>query len=155
MPCLETEVVVGAERSVRCIPSLADFFFVFYMAIMRWVLISIFVAIILEYFNDSNAEEVPTCPLLASPLFLASPLHLALPLGKPTPLKHPSSLHSHPTPHFPKGVSIKYDDIESFQRKWLEFDVRSTSYIRTVDLGLLLYACSNNHAEAQTLRETH
>ena len=58
-------------------------------------------------------------------------------------------------PHFPKGVSIKYDDIESFQRKWLEFDVRSTSYIRTVDLGLLLYACSNNHAEAQTLRETH
>ena len=72
------------------------FFFVFYMGFMGWVLVSIFVAIVLEYFNDSNAEE---------------------------------------------GVSIKYDDIESFQRKWLEFDVKNSSYIRTVDLGLLLYAC--------------
>jgi len=71
-------------------------FFIFYMAFMGWVLVSIFVAIILEYFNDSNAEE---------------------------------------------GVSIKFDDIESFQRKWLEFDPKSSSYIRTVDLGLLLYAC--------------
>ena len=33
------------------------FFFIFYMAFMGWVLVSIFVAIILEYFNDSNAEE--------------------------------------------------------------------------------------------------
>lgn len=72
------------------------FFFVFYMAFMQWVLISIFVAIILEYFNESNAE---------------------------------------------KGVDIKFDDVETFQRKWLEFDVGSTSYIKTVDLGLLLYSC--------------
>jgi len=64
--------------------------------LMGWVLVSIFIAIILEYFNESNWED---------------------------------------------GVSIKFDDIESFQRKWLEFDVNSTSYIRTVDLGLLLYAC--------------
>ena len=27
------------------------------------------------------------------------------------------------------------------QRKWLEFDHKSSSYIRTVDLGLLLYSC--------------
>ena len=46
------------------------FFFVFFMGFMRWVLISIFVAIILEYFNDSNSEE---------------------------------------------GISISYEDIESFQ----------------------------------------
>ena len=60
------------------------------------VLVSIFVAIMLDYFNDSNYED---------------------------------------------GISVKYDDIESFQRKWLEFDVQATSYMRTVDLGLLLYAC--------------
>lgn len=72
------------------------FFFIFYMTFMGWVLVSIFVAIIIEYFNDSNAEE---------------------------------------------GVSIKFDDLESFQQKWLEFDVSNSSYIRTVDLGLLLFAC--------------
>jgi len=71
-------------------------FFVFYMSFMGGVLVSIFVAIILDYFNECNSEE---------------------------------------------GISVKYDDIENFQRKWLEFDVRSSSYIRTVDLGLLLYAC--------------
>lgn len=77
-------------------PATVYFFFIFYMAFMQWVLISIFVAIILEYFNDLNAEE---------------------------------------------GTAITFEDVESFQRKWLEFDVNSTSYIKTVDLGLLLYAC--------------
>jgi len=72
------------------------FFFLFYVGFMGWVLVSIFVAIMLDYFNDSNYED---------------------------------------------GISVKYDDIESFQRKWLEFDVQATSYMRTVDLGLLLYAC--------------
>jgi hypothetical protein len=78
------------------LPATVYFFFVFYMAFMQWVLISIFVAIILEYFNESNAE---------------------------------------------KGVDIKFEDVESFQLKWLEFDVGSTSYVKTVDLGLLLYSC--------------
>ena len=78
------------------LPFTVFFFFLFYMSFMQWILISIFVAIILEYFADANSEE---------------------------------------------GVQIKFEDIESFQRKWLEFDIKGTSYIRTVDLGLLLYAC--------------
>lgn len=100
--------------------ALIYFYFLFYMGFMGWVLVSIFVAVILDYFNDSDSKM---------------------------------------------AIDIKFDDIESFQRKWLEFDVsstssipilaftlthtptfaraqvRSTSYIRTVDLGLLLYAC--------------
>ena len=72
------------------------FFFVFYMAFMGWVLISIFIAIILDYFNESNADD---------------------------------------------KVAVRYDDIEAFQRKWLEFDVSNTSFIKTNDLGLLLYSC--------------
>jgi hypothetical protein len=71
-------------------------FFIFYVGIMQWVLISIFVAIILEYFNESNSDD---------------------------------------------GVDIKQDDVIQFQRKWLEFDVGATSYIRTIDLGLLLFSC--------------
>lgn len=59
--------VAGVEPPL---PVTVYFFFVFFMGFMRWVLISIFVAIILEYFNDSNSEE---------------------------------------------GISISYEDIESFQ----------------------------------------
>ena len=71
-------------------------FFLAFMALMGWVLISIFVAIILDYFNEASAED---------------------------------------------ALSITYEHVELFQRKWLEFDPRSTSYIRRDDLGLLLFTC--------------
>ena len=48
---------------------------------------------------------------------------------------------SYATSNYEEGISIKFEDIESFQRKWLEFDRENTSYMRTIDLGLLLYAC--------------
>ena len=47
---------------------------------------------------------------------------------------------SYATSNYEEGISIKFEDIESFQRKWLEFDRGNTSYMRTIDLGLLLYA---------------
>jgi hypothetical protein len=53
---------------------------------------------------------------------------------------------SYATSNYEEGISIKFEDIESFQRKWLEFDRENTSYMRTIDLGLLLYACM--HAAA-------
>ena len=70
-------------------------YFLLFMMFMGWVLVSIFVAIILDYFTSSE-----------------------------------------------DGLSIAYEDIEEFQRKWLEFDVRNTGYISTMDVGLLLFACS-------------
>ena len=48
---------------------------------------------------------------------------------------------SYATSNYEEGISIKFEDIESFQRKWLEFDRENTSYMRTIDMGLLLYAC--------------
>jgi len=70
--------------------------YAFFICFVGWVLIAIFVAVMLDYFNDSNYEE---------------------------------------------GISVKFDDIASFQRKWLEFDPQGTSFMRTNDLGLLLFAC--------------
>ena len=71
-------------------------YFLVYMMFMGWVLVSIFVAIILDYFHEAGSED---------------------------------------------GLSIAFEDIEEFQRKWLEFDTANTAYISTVDLGLLLYSC--------------
>ena len=72
-------------------------YFLLFMMFMGWVLVSIFVAIILDYFNESGSED---------------------------------------------GLTIAYEDIEEFQRKWLEFDVRNSGYISTMDVGLLLFSCN-------------
>ena len=72
-------------------------YFLAYMMLMGWVLLSVFVAIILDYFHAAGSED---------------------------------------------GLQIALEDIEEFQRKWLEFDVTNSAYINTLDLGLLLYACN-------------
>lgn len=72
-------------------------YFLLYMMFMGWVLISIFVAIVLDYFHDAGSDD---------------------------------------------GLQIAFEDVEEFQRKWLEFDVTNSAYINTIDLGLLLYACN-------------
>ena len=72
-------------------------YFLLYMMFMGWVLLSVFVAIILDYFRAAGSED---------------------------------------------GLQIALEDIEEFQRKWLEFDVTNSAYINTLDLGLLLYACN-------------
>jgi hypothetical protein len=72
-------------------------YFLLYMMFMGWVLLSVFVAIILDEFHEAGSED---------------------------------------------GLQIALEDIEEFQRKWLEFDVTNSAYINTLDLGLLLYACN-------------
>ena len=72
-------------------------YFLLYMMFMGWVLVSIFVAIILDYFHEAGSDD---------------------------------------------GLQIAFEDIEEFQRKWLEFAVSNSAYINTIDLGLLLYACN-------------
>ena len=60
-------------------------FFLLYMGFMQWILVNVFVAIMLDYFNEADADQ---------------------------------------------GVTITFEDILSFQRKWIFFDLNQTNFMR-------------------------